>query len=399
MNRFDYYNPVQVHFGNGISGKLEELFLGKYKRYLLVCAKGPFRENGLYEKVQNGLRETGAQVFVMSDIDSNPKLSSVYEGIKVVTQNEVDCVVALGGGSAMDCSKLIAMSSKTGIDPYDYIWGTRPKATDAVDTIMIPTIAATGTEMNNSCVIVNEETKEKYWCETMFPNYCIMDPEITMSIPLALSLWGAMDILSHTFEFYFNGNEDSEFQLGFSEAIITATMRAIEKLVINPHDIVARGEIMWCSTMTWGSGLTKVGRGDPDMTCHSIEESFSGYFDTHHGGCLGILTTRWMRTVMLKKPDVFARFARNVMGIHCADIEEAAILGVDAYIRWLDEIGAPQVYTDLSETVKFSDKELMIVAQNAWRIYKGKIGRLYPMSLEDIQKILMMGKEPLGEYS
>jgi len=395
MLTFNFYNPVQVYFENGGSKKLSELLKGEYKNILLVCAQGPFRENGLYDKVKAGLKASGAAVYEMEDIASNPKLSSVYQGVQIAWDNHVDCMVALGGGSAMDCTKLMAMSAKTGIDPYEYIWGSRPKATCAVDVVMIPTIAATGTEMNNSAVIVNEKTKEKYWCDTVFPKYCIMDPEITASLPPRLTIWGAMDILSHTFEYYFNGFMDSEFQLCFSEAIITAVMRSLEQLVKDPTDIAARGEIMWCSTVTWGSGLTKIGRRDADMTCHSIEESFSGYFDTHHGGCLGVLMPRWMQFVMTKNPKIFARFARKIMGIACSDDAEASVLGVDAYIGWLKKVGAPQTYSDLSNSVKFTDEKLMIVANNAWRIYKGKIGKLYPMSFDDIVMILMAGKGPL----
>jgi alcohol dehydrogenase YqhD (iron-dependent ADH family) len=204
-----------------------------------------------------------------------------------------------------------------------------------------------------------------------------------------------MDILSHTFEYYFNGFMGSDFQLRFSEAIILSAMRALEGLVSDPLDVRLRGEMMWCSTVTWGNGLTKIGRQDPDMTCHSIEESFSGHFDTHHGGCLGVLTPRWMRFVMKKKPDIFARFARNVMGIVCPNDHEAAVLGVDAYISWLKRVGAPQCYSDLSNKVAFTDEDLLTVAKNAWRIYKGRIGRLVTMDFDDIVNILMEGKAAL----
>ncbi|HYW83742.1 MAG TPA: iron-containing alcohol dehydrogenase, partial [Spirochaetia bacterium] len=320
---------------------------------------------------------------------------SVSAGVNIAVREGVDCIVALGGGSAMDCAKLIAVSAKTGVDPFDYVWGSRPEAADSLDTVMIPTIAATGTELNNTAVIVNEKTREKYWCVCKYPKYCIIDPTLSASLPLPLTVWGAMDVLSHTFEYYFNGFMGSELQLRVSEALMMTAMNALDKLIQDPGDVTARGELLWCSTMTWGSGLTKIGRMDPDMTCHSIEESFSGYFDTHHGACLGVLTPRWMRLVAPKKPEIFARFARNVFGVAERDDHAAALGGVDAYIGWLRTVGAPRTYFDLSPSLEFSDTELKIVADNAWRIYNGKIGRLYPVQRHEIDVILRAGREPL----
>ena len=395
MLTFDFCNPVQVHFENGSHKKIGELLKDRYRRVLLVCAKGPFHENGVYAQVWAQLEASGAHVFEMDDIDSNPKLQSVCTGVTIAAQKGVDCIVALGGGSAMDCTKLMAVSAKTGVDPFEYVWGSRPEAADSLDTVMIPTIAATGTELNNTAVIVNEKTREKYWCVCKYPRYCIIDPTLSASLPLPLTVWGAMDVLSHTFEYYFNGFMGSELQLRVSEALIMTAMRALENLIRDPGDLTARGELLWCSTMTWGSGLTKIGRMDPDMTCHSIEESFSGYFDTHHGACLGILTPRWMRLVAPKKPEIFARFARNVLGVVEGDDHAAALGGVEAYIGWLRKVGAPQTYFDLSPSLKFSDTELKIVADNAWRIYNGKIGRLYPIQRHEIEMILKEGRKAL----
>ena len=395
MQSFKYYNPVQTIFENGARKKIGSILSGKYKNVLLVSAKGPFRESGLYNEVKKQLIKTGAAVYEMGDIDSNPKMYSVYEGIEIARKNNVDCMVALGGGSAMDCTKIMAMSAKTGIDPYEYVWGSRPEVTESIDTVMIPTIAATGTELNNTAVVVDEKTKDKSWCLTEFPRYCIMDPEITLSLPKTLTIWGAMDILSHSFEYYFNGYTSSEFQLNFSEALISATMTALEKLVKDPDDLNARGEILWCSTMTWGTGLTKIGRNDADMSCHNIEERFSGYFDTHHGGCLGIITPRWMLLAKDEEPAIFARFGRKVMGIVCDDDKTAASLAVNAFIDWLKKVDAPQKYSDLSNKVNFSDEELNVVADSIWRICKGRIGKLTPISFEDVKSILYAGKDEL----
>lgn len=392
MENFDYINPVNIKFGCGVRKDIGKQLKGKYRRVLLACAKGPFRTNGIFDDICSSLQSEGIQVFQMNDIDQNPKLSSVREGVSICALNNIDCVAALGGGSAMDCAKLIAAAAATGIDPYRYVFGDRPPVTASLDTVMIPTIAATGTEANNSSVIVNDETKEKYYCQCFFAKYAFIDPEITATIPIKLTLWGAMDILSHTFEYYFNGFDRAEFQNCFSEAILKATISAVNALVIDPLDMTARGELMWCAIMAWG-GLTKIGRGDPEMTCHSIEESFSGYFDTHHGACLGVLTPRWMEMVYADAPSRFARFARNIMNISEADDMAAARKGIAAYKNWLISVNAPNTYSDIGN-MSFDNPELYHVAETAFRIYNGKIGRLKRLSLEDIKHLLVSCQVP-----
>lgn len=392
MEPFVYENPVKIIFGAGCRKSLHEIIKGKYHKVLIVCAMGPFRKNGFFDCIADEIKASGAEVFEMPDVHQNPRLSSARLGMKLCREGGADCVVALGGGSAMDCAKLIAASAKTGIDPYEYVFGTRPKVENSLDTIMIPTIAATGTECNNSSVIVNDDTKEKYYCDCFFPRYAILDPELTATVPYRLLLWGAMDILSHTFEYYFNGNSQSVFQTNFSEAILKSVIHVLNRLASDPEDLNARGELMYCAVMAWG-GLTKIGRGEPDMTCHSIEESFSGYFDTHHGGCLGVLTPRWMEIAMPTAQAAFARFARNVMGIQETDDTLAAKAGVESYRQWLRRIGAPDTYEDLSDR-DFSDAELDHVAQTAFRIYHGKIGRLKSFNLEEVKKLLYKGREP-----
>lgn len=393
MLPFEYKNPVEVVFENGAVHKLSSLLLGRWRKVLLVAA-GQLPEQTLQE-VRAQICDSGAELVTMDAVDSNPKLRSVYQGVEAARSAGADCVLALGGGSAMDCAKLIAVSAKTGVDPYEYVWGSRPKAEDSLDTIMVPTIAATGTELNDTAVIVNEKTREKYWCVCKHPKLCVMDPALSATLPMNLTIWGAMDVLSHTFEFYLNGNMQSEFQLCFSEALLTTIMRALERLVEDPTDLTARGEMLWCSTITWGTGLTKIGRGQPDMTCHSIEESFSGFFDTHHGACLGVLTPRWMQMVAPGQPKLFARFARRVMGIQDADDARATQFGVKAYIDWLKRVKAPQTYFDLSDKWAFDDTQLKTVADNAWRIYHGNIGRLQSMSREEILTILLAGRKVL----
>lgn len=393
MESFFYHSPVKTIFGPGKRHSIGELLKNRYRNVLLVMSKGPFRENGMYADIKHTITATGINLHEIEDVDSNPKLYSARQGAEACHEHNIDCVLALGGGSAIDCAKIIAAAAKMKADPYDLIWGERLDITTSLDFITVPTLAATGTEMNNAAVMVNEETKEKYWQITKFAKYAIMDPELTTSVPIQLTIWGAMDILSHIFEYYFNGNNDSEFQLCFSEALIKTIMHAVGKLRKNPLDTVARGELMWASVMAWG-GLTKIGQGDPDMACHSIEESFSGFFDTHHGACLGILTPNWMKIAHKRAPSEFARFGRNIFNLAGKDTEVAE-KAVNAYLTWLKAIEAPQSYADITKPGQvIQENELQKVAETAYTIYNQQIGRLVSFSLDEVKALLKAGLIP-----
>ena len=393
MLDFLFHWPPRMLFGVDSHKKIGEEMQGVSSKALIVCAKGPFRENGLYDDVKNSLERAGIQTYGMGDIDQNPRLSSVREGVAICKKETIDTVVAIGGGSAMDCTKLIAAAALYDCDPYEFVWGSRPQITKSLRTVLIPTIAATGTETNKSAVIVNDETKEKYYCDCEHAWLVIFDPAVTKSAPHRLVVWGAMDILSHTFEYYFNGFEGSEFQSRFSEAIALSVMHALDVLNETPEDLTALGELQWCATMAWG-GLTKIGRMEPEMTCHWLEESFSGYFDTHHGACLGVLTPRWMRMACQDKPSIFARFARNVMGVVEEDDKKAAAEGVERYIAWLKTIHAPNTFFDIGKK-EFSDAQIEHVVSTAWRIYDGHIGKIRHMTYEDCLQLIKSGREPI----
>lgn len=393
MQSFEFCNPVRVHFGNGIRHSIGRELSGKYRKALLVCSKGPFRTNGLLQEIRESLEKENIQVTETEDIESNPKISQIRAGVGLCREEGADCIIALGSGSAVDAAKAMGAATAMGIDPWELYWGKeRPEVDKSVDTIMVPTMASTGAEMNRSSVAVDDVTKEKYFFDSLFPKQVFMDPEITVTVPVKLTIWAVMDILSHTFEYYFNGFLESEFQTRLSEGIIQSVMFHLERVIADPGDLVSRGELMWAAAFTWGTGLTWIGRGEPDMACHGIEESFSGYFDTHHGACLGVLTPRWMERVAVKRADIFARFARNIMGIQEGDDARAAFRGVERYKEWLKKVGAPNTFYDISDR-EFSDRELEHVAETASRIYRGGVGRLVRFSKDDILELLREGKK------
>lgn len=392
MDTFAYHSPVKIIFGAGERKKItEELKNRGYAKALLVCSKGPFRENGLYDEIRELIEAAGIDVFSMGDVDSNPRITSVREGVSVCKENDIQCVIALGGGSTLDCVKVIAAAALVDEDPWQYLWGHRRTFKKSLDTVMIPTIAATGTEINPFSVIMDAETASKTYCvaDCMYPEITFMDPEITLTVPLRLTIWGAMDILSHTLEYYFNGHGESIFQNRLSEAIILSVMECVDLLTVNPADIHARGELMWSSVMAWG-GLTKIGRGDPDMACHTIAEGFVPFYDIHHGASLGVVTPRWMRHVVDRAPNFFARFAEKIFGID--GIEEGGVIqkaraGIEKYVEWLVRINAPDTLQELTGQ-DIPDEKLKLIAKRTFEDAGGKVGIMVELEEKDVYEIL-----------
>jgi len=393
METFEYVNPVRILFGIGKRQQVGEEIkkLGR-RRALLVAAKGPFRENGLYEWIRSALATAGIQTVGMSDIDSNPRITSVREGAALCKQQAVDCVLALGGGSAMDCAKVIAAAAKSADDPWEHLWGHKRPFRESLDTVLVPTIAATGTDTNPWAVILDETAvwKMPVTADCMYAKLVIADPEIMASVPIRLTVWGAMDILSHTFEFYFNGYHRSLFQNRFSEAIVRTVMECVELLRADPRDLRARGELWWASVMAWG-GLTWIGREGPDMACHDMAEGFVPFYDTHHGATLGVITPRWMRSAVArggeKVEEIFSRFAREIFGISERKPAEAARQGVEAYIRWLRSVEAPASLPELTGREIPEAKLREIAAKTFADLHRG-VGKLVPVTEADAVDIL-----------
>jgi alcohol dehydrogenase YqhD (iron-dependent ADH family) len=183
-----------------------------------------------------------------------------------------------------------------------------------------------------------------------------------------------------------------DYQKRLSEALILSAMACVELLQKNPRDLHARGEIAWISVVAWG-GLTKIGRGAPDMACHTCAEALVPYFDIHHGAALGVITPRWMRWAAPKKPAVFARFARNIMGVTATDDSKAAIEGVERYIAWLEKVGAPDTYVELAGR-KIPDEKLREISERV-RAENPTVGRLIELDTEDIFDIFKACCSPL----
>jgi alcohol dehydrogenase len=396
VENFEYYNPDRIIFGGGERHRIgEELKNRGCKNVLFTVGKGPFRKNGMYDEISGIIKKAGVKIHSIADIDSNPRIGSVREGAKACKKHAVDCVIALGGGSTIDCCKIIAASATVDDDPWEYLWGHRKTFDTSLATLMIPTIAATGSDINPYAVILDEETSNKTFAfsEALYPTLTLADPELMVSVPPNVTIWGAMDIMSHTFEFYFNGNRTSIFQTRFSESLIHSNMECLTRLVKNPNDTEARGELWWISVMAWG-GLTMIGRGNPDMGVHIISEGIVPQFDLHHGATIGLVTPRWMRYAAQKAPSYFARFAETIFGVTTGNESEKAGKGVELYIDWLKKVGGSYTLQDLTGK-SLSEDEIRALAAKVVESADWEIGVMVKLREEDIFQILSSCCKPL----
>ncbi|MEG0751935.1 MAG: iron-containing alcohol dehydrogenase [Oscillospiraceae bacterium] len=390
MKDLVFENPVKIYFGNNARRKVGKTLEGRYHSALALIGKGI--PGSFYTELVTDLKDSGIAVFETGEVDSNPRVSTVRAGAEICVNNKIDVVIALGGGSTMDCAKMIAVSAAMGIDVCDFLWGDPKPITASLPVVTIPTVAATGTELNNTAVIRNEFTKKKSSCaaECMYPQYSFIDPLVAEKLPKRIALWGAMDVLSHTYEYYFNGYY-SPFQLRFSEGIMLAAMECIEQLAKDGFDSFNYGELMWTAAMTWGTGLTRIGRGAPDMACHTIEEGMGAYFDTHHGAGLGVITPVWMRYIYTKSPEIFARYARNIWKVEETDDTKAALAGIESLEEWMRKLGVERSYRQLTD--KITDEQLKVLSDEIYSDNKGVVGRLVPLSGEDVYKILKLSSK------
>src|SRR5690554_126786 len=381
MKNFDFHNPTRLVFGQGT---IENI--GKYvkeygdKKVLLLYGKGSIFKNGVYDTVVKSLRDNGIEYVEMSGVKPNPVLSKVKETVALMKKEKVDAIVAVGGGSVLDTSKISAAAYYYDGDPWDF-YEKKVKPERALPIYGVLTLSATGSEMNSGGVITNEEEKKKWGWGSRFtyPRLSIVDPSVQKTLPRNQTVNGAVDTLTHVFEAYFGGTKGTMMQDEFSEGIIRTTMASVKVLLENPEDYEARANLAWAATLAL-NGLNGLGRAG-DWASHSIEHSLSAYYDIAHGEGLAIVMPAWMRYVYKNDVDKFARFGEKIFGIVKEDKEEQALAAIDAYKEFLRSIGAP---VSLSER-NIGDEHLKEMSENA--VLRGPLGSLRKLQAEDVYEI------------
>jgi len=297
MENFKFQMPTTIFFGTGEFERVKKAARETGKNAFIVIGQGSVKKNGYLEKLQNYLKEENIKYTVFEGVEPNPLSSTVNRAAKIAREVKADMVIALGGGSAMDAAKGIAVSAKSGEDVWDYCDYAPRKAKpilDALPIICIPTLAATGSEVSRAAVITNAEIKRKVGIhnQKIVPKFAIIDPELTKTVPVNYIIDGAVDIIAHTVETYVSNNKDTKVPDYVTLAIIRSVKEAVDELLEDPKSVSAREELSWASSMA----MMKLHSGRPGgWPMHEIEHSLSAIYNISHG--LGLA---WLMPSIIK---------------------------------------------------------------------------------------------------
>ena len=349
MNDFRFYNPVRIHFGKEAMARLPEELAGVGKKILLVYGGGSIKASGLYDRVLAALAEAGKDVVELAGVMPNPRTEKVYEGIDLCKTHGIDFILAVGGGSVIDCAKAIAVGARTDRDFWQAFFVNWEEAEDAIPLGTILTIPATGSEMDRSSVITNWATGEKngYDSDLTYPVFSILDPTLTYTLPKHQMVNGIVDTLSHIWELYFSEPDTESVTDALAEALMRSVISATRTALKDPTDYVARANIMWASTFALCGMLSNGKR--TDWASHNIEHPLSAVFDVAHGAGLAVVHPNYMKYFCSHAPERYARYAVQVWGVDPAGKTtlEVAQEGIQRTRDFFDEMGAPATLADL----------------------------------------------------
>lgn len=386
MNDFTYYTPTKIFFGKNKEELVGEIIKNYgYKKVLLHYGKSSIKKSGLYNKVIESLKKANIEFVELSGVDANPKLSMVKKGIKIVKEENIDFILAVGGGSVIDSAKLIADVAKTEFDPWEV--QTKKIQIDinkAMKIGVILTIAAAGSEMSDSCVITNEETLEKRGNshESHRPLFAILNPELTYSVDKFQTGCGIVDIMMHTLERYYSMNDDTNFIDNLDLGLLKSVKEAGIRVIKDPYDYNARADLMWASSISHNN-LTGTGK-EFSMPVHQIEHELSGMYDNiAHGAGLSVLFLAWAKFVYKSDLNRFGKFATAVMDVTTSlDIETQAYEGIIKLEKFFKEIGMPTRLEELGVNEKDFEQIAYNYTFKGTRVVKDRISIGYSEALE-----------------
>ena len=349
MNSFDYQFPVRIHFGKGCFEDALRKELAIYgKKVLFAYGGGSIKRTGLYDRTMALLKETGKKVVDFGGIMPNPTYSKVQEGAQIVRDQQIDFILAVGGGSVSDCCKIVSAQALLDEDIWAYQNEKHLMTSKFVPMGVVVTASGTGSEENNGAVITNEELHIKKDLWGPYPEFSILDPDLTKTVPMKQVISGAFDTLSHCMETYFGRPYEVNVSDEMNEAVQRNTIRNLRRLAKNPDDDYARSELMWDSAMAENS-ILKLGK-QTDFQCHMIEHQLGAYTDCNHGQGLAVLHPVLYRHIYPYAEEKFRRWAQEVWLVQ--DAEE----GIDALESLIREVGLP---TRLSEMNISLDEDTM----------------------------------------
>jgi len=370
MKDFVFHNPTKIIFGEGTISQLGGEAKAYGKKALLVYGMGSVKKNGVYDQAVASLQAAGMEIVEFPGVKSNPLMSYARQGVELAKAEQVDVVVAVGGGSVIDTSKSIAAGAVTDTDILEFFVFTSTVET-ALPLLTVVTIPAAGSEMNGGMVLTNDETLDKLGtCNyaPLYPKVSILDPTVTYTIPASYTAFSAADSMSHLLEGYLTHTDDwSPIQDRYVEGLCKSIMEAADKTIADPNDYQGRATLMWAATMAFND-LASTGVGPIRFPNHMLEHPLSAIYDIPHGAGLSVMMLAWMTYASEKGNGRIACFARNVLGIEASDDAAAAKEGIEAFRQWLKQIGSYTSFADAGIPESGIDKitERTVALANLW---------------------------------
>jgi alcohol dehydrogenase YqhD (iron-dependent ADH family) len=393
MNSFEFYNPVRVIFGEGVLERsgVEAKKLGK-KALLVTYANQPFFA-GLIQRVTELLAGQGVETVVFAGVSPNPRMNEVHQGVELCKQQGADFVIGLGGGSAMDSAKMIAAGALYPGELWNMVYSrhdeSKPVAPpqEALPLMMIPTLPATGSEMNSAAVVTNEATHEKSytWGNCLYSQVSIVDPTLTTSLPPYQTACAAADTISHALEFYLTGQENTPLNYYFQEGVILTVIDNVQRVLKDPADLNARANLQWSSIVALSGWIQP---GDGWIPMHQLAHVISARFEIAHGATMAIIMPAWMKHYHTARPERYVEFARHIFNVDPTEKtrEEIALEGIRAFESFLQGLGLPTRLRDVSIGAEMIEP----MTADVVKISFGKDGRLFsrpPVTEEDVRAI------------
>lgn len=385
MNNFIFENSTKVAFGKGC---VKEFLGGKVQEYgnnvMLAYGGSSIKKNGIYDEVVNILKENGKNTTEFSGIMPNPTYKKVMEGAALAKENKIDLILAVGGGSVMDCCKAVSLAAAYDGDIWSDYWEKNGVIYfDPIPLGVIVTVTGTGSECNGGAVITNEEKKIKTGRDYPKCNakFALLDPEYTFSVPKMQTASGGFDILSHIMETYFSFPDEDNVSDDISEALMKSVIKNLPIALRNPEDYTARSNLMWAATMA-ENRIIKLGK-KCDFQAHQIEHQLGAFTDCNHGCGLAVIHPTYYRYICKDGLAKFKRFAVNLWGIseNGKTDEEIALAGIDALAEFIKEIGLPTTLRELG----LNDKNILPEIAASCNASPGSYG---DMNKEKILEIL-----------
>ncbi len=353
LHDFTYYNPTKIHFGKEAMSKLPSELNNYGQNILLLYGKKSIKKIGLYDQVVKILNDCGKTVTELAGIKPNPSYAQVLEGGRLVRENNIDLILAVGGGSVIDCAKAISVSAYAKSDAWQRYWIDYEDVDNkTVPVASILTMTGTASEMNGGSVITNEEIKIKtgrVFGPEVNPKFSILNPEFTYTVPKIQMVSGVFDVMSHLMEQYFSGDDDNTTDYVI-EAVMKSLIKSAKVAVKNPEDYEARSNIMWCATLGLNTvtGLSKT----QDWEVHNIEHQLGAYTDCPHGLGLAVISMPYYRYIYKDGIDKFVRFAENVWNVNSdgKTKDEIALEGIACLENFAKELGIPLTLRELGAT-------------------------------------------------